>query len=326
MAGKLLYPGSILSLSADTADRLMASGNGDAALLYLFLLRKGGVLEPRAAAHTLKWDPDRVSAAFSVLVELGLAGRDQAAPPPPAPPEPDAPPEYTAADLTRELEDASSSFPALVGEIQRRLGKILSTSDLKMLYTLYDYLSLPAEVIMLLVSYCVEEMERKYGAGRKPRLSQIQKEGFVWHRLGVDTPEAAEAHLRKLAELRTRTGAILPLLGIQGRQPVEQERKYIASWVEMGFEDTAIRLAYERTVLQKQSMNWPYMNSILKSWHRKGLHTVAAIQSGDSAPVRPSAAARPAPAGEADRRVREDLERMREYLRQQQDAPGKGGI
>ena len=38
MAGKLLYPGSILSLSADTADRLMASGNGDAALLYLFLL------------------------------------------------------------------------------------------------------------------------------------------------------------------------------------------------------------------------------------------------------------------------------------------------
>ena len=107
---------------------------------------------------------------------------------------------------------------------------------------------------------------------------------------------------------------------------MEQERKYIASWVEMGFEDAAIRLAYERTVLQKQSMNWPYMNSILKSWHRKGLHTVAAIQSGDSAPVRPSAAARPAPAGEADRRVREDLERMREYLRQQQDAPGKGGI
>lgn len=326
MAGKLLFPGNILSLTAETADRLLSAGNGDAALLYLFLLRKAGVFDPRAAAHSLKWDPDRLNTAFSALVGLGLADRAEVQETPSTPPEPDEPPEYSASDLTRELEDAASSFPGLVSEVQRRLGKILSTSDLKMLYTLYDYLSLPAEVIMLLVSHCVEEMERKYGPGRKPRLAQIRKEGFVWHRLGVDTPEAAEAHLKKLSALRTRTGEILPLLGITGRAPVEEERKYIASWVEMGFDDSSIRLAYERTVLQKQSMNWKYMNSILKSWHQKGLHTVPAIQVGDSDRGRPVTAPQPMPSapGEADRRVREDLERMREYLRQQSDAQ-KGG-
>ncbi len=327
MAGKLLYPGTILSLSADAADRLCASGSGDAALLYLFLLRRSGVFEPRAAAHTLRWDPDRTAAAFDALVKLGLADRNETAPPPPAPAEPEEPPEYTAADLTRELEDSASPFPGLVGEVQRRLGKILSTSDLKMLYTLYDFLSLPAEVILLLVNYCVEEMERKYGPGRKPRLSQIRKEGFVWRRLGVDTVEAAEAYLRRQSLLRTRTAAVLPLLGITGRAPVDAERKYIAAWLDMGFEDSAIRLAYERTVLQKGGMNWPYLNSILKSWHQKGLHTVAQIQAGDSSRPRPAAnAPQPMPTrpGEADRRVREDLERMREYLRQQTDDP-KGG-
>lgn len=324
---RLLFPGQILSLTAQTADRLVAAGSGDAALLYLFLLRRGGALEVSAAVRALKWPPGRVEAAFDALAGLGLADRAAVSAPPPRP-EPAEPPEYTAADLTRELEDKSSPFPALVGEVQRRLGKLLSTADLKMLYLLYDYLALPAEVIMLLVSWCVEEMESKYGPGRKPKLSQIRKEGFAWHRHGIDTTEAAEAHLKKLSALRKRTGAILPLLGIRDRAPVEAERRYIAAWVEMGFEDEAIRLAYERTVLQKQSMNWPYMNSILKSWHQKGLHTVAAVQAGDSSRPQGSVSnaprPMPAPPGEADRRVREDLARMRAALREGRQLQQKG--
>ena len=323
MAGKLLYAGNMLSLPAEAADRLLGARNGDAALLYLYLLRRGGVFEPERAARTLRWEVRRGEEAFAALVQMGLADREAKAAPAPQP-EPDEPPEYTAADLNREMEDAASPFPALVGEVQRRLGKILSTADLKMLYTLYDYLALPAEVIMLLVSWCIEEMERKYGPGRRPRMPQIRKEGFAWRRLGLDTAEAAEAHLRRQAALRTRTAQVLPLLDIRGREPVEAERKYIESWLDMGFEDGAIRLAYERTVLQKQSMNWRYMNSILKSWHQKGLHTVAAVQAGDSGRPRPTAPQpAPAPPGEAERRVREDLERMREYMRRQQD--GEGG-
>lgn len=117
--------------------------------------------------------------------------------------------------------------------MQRRLGKILSTSDLKSLYTLYDYLALPAEVICLLVSWCVEEFQRKYGPGRKPRMSQIQKEGFVWRRLGVDTAQAAEAHLKKQALYRSREGEILRLLDQPPRPLVEKERKKVAAWTDM---------------------------------------------------------------------------------------------
>ena len=49
----LFYPGSILSLHRKAARRLVASGNGDAALLYLCLL------EGRDAA-ALKWDSQRL--------------------------------------------------------------------------------------------------------------------------------------------------------------------------------------------------------------------------------------------------------------------------
>lgn len=114
-------------------------------------------------------------------------------------------------------------------------------------------------------------------------MSQIRREGFIWHRLGVDTPEAADAHLRHLTALAGRERSLLPRLGISGRAPVEGERKYIAAWVDLGFDDETICLAYERTVLKKGSLNWAYMNSILKSWHQKGLHTVEQVESSDSA-------------------------------------------
>lgn len=325
MADQLLLPGGVVSMTGAAADRLIGSGSGDAALLYLLLLRRGGVFEPSPAASALKWERSRAEAAFAALVKLGLA--DQRATQPDSPPlaEPDEPPEYSTADISRELEDQASPFPGLVAEVQRRLGKVLSVSDLKTLYSLYDYLALPAEVILLLVNWCIEEMERKYGAGQKPRLPQIRREAFIWHRAGVDTFEAAEAYLRRQTSLRTREAAILRILGISGRAAVDKERRYLSAWVEMGFEDGAIRLAYENTVFKKQTMNWYYMNSILKSWHEKGLHTVAEIGEKDSAKPYAPAPASPAQPGEADRRAREDWERMREFMKKQREEEAPQG-
>ena len=202
--------------------------------------------------------------------------------------------------------------------MERRLGKRLSANDLKILLTLYDHLALPGEVILMLVTWCIEETERKYGPGRRPFLSQVRKEGFAWSRQGIDTVEAAEAHLKKLAQLRTREREVLRLLNIPARPLVERERTYIAAWQDMGFDNEALRLAYEKTVMKKQSMDWGYMNGILRRWHEKGLHTVAAIQAGDG--LRRNRGGAPAqgrtPQPGEERRVREDMERMRRLMEQ----------
>lgn len=307
-------PGGVVSMTGEAAGRLISAGDGDAALLYLCLLRPGGSLS--GARSALRWTEDRLLAAHARLVGLRLAKHGPETELPAGKPEPDEPPEYNAADIAQELE-SGSSFPALVNEVQRRLGKLLSTTDLKILYTAYDYLALPAEVILLLVTWCVCQTEEKYGPGRKPTLPQIRSEAFRWHRRGVDTPEAAEEYLKRMAELRSQSARLLPLVGINGRAPVNGEKKYLEAWAEMGFEDEAVRLAYEKTILKKQAMNWPYMNSILKSWHQKGLHTVARIRAEDSAYRRdPAGKPETAPSvpGAADRRVREDMERMRRFL------------
>ena len=168
-------------------------------------------------------------------------------------------------------------------------------------------------------SWCVEEQERKYGPGRRPFLSQISRECFRWSRQGIDTAELAEAHLHRLAMLRSRGSQVLRLLDIAPRPLVARERDYVAAWTDMGFEDGALRLAYEKTVLKKQSMDWSYMNGILRGWHKKGLHTVQAIEEGDSSYQRKQPPPPPSRTEPASQRAQEDMDRMRRLLNQMKE-------
>lgn len=319
----LLIPNEILSLSSQAARRLIESGSGDCALLYLALLDRG---DAEAARRALKWSVQRLEETYALLVGQGLAEAKAAPEPPALPAEADTPPEYSRADVLTALEQ-ESTFSGLYRAVEQCLGKPMSETDLKSLYTVYDYLALPAEVILLLTHWCAAETQRKYGAGRRPRMTAIKKEAFRWKRMGLDTAESAEEFLRRQQALAGRERDILPLLDIRGRAPVDREREYIASWVDMGFSDDAIRLAYERTLLRKQQMNWPYMNSILKRWHQAGFHTAAQAEAGDK-PSRRSGGGQtgrpvaPAPAPvddrqQAARKLRDDIDWLDEFLNSQ---------
>ena len=312
MAEGFLYPGNIVSTSKEAVRRLLALGSGDAALLYLCLLSGEG-------AEKLGWTRDRLEEAHGLLVQQQLADPTQAAPAPKEEKlERDEPPDYTQQDITTAMEQGT--FPRLIKELQQRLGKILSLSDCKILLEIYDYLGFPAEVIFLLTSWKIEESVQQYGAGRKPTLHQIKKEAFLWHRQGVDCLEKAEEYLQKRKTQSQGARLLLPLVGIHDRAPVAAERKYLESWAEMGFEDEVIVLAYEKTILKKQTLNWAYLNSILKSWHQKGLHTKAAVQEGEGfrSGQRQSTAPLASTGGTAQgqQRLQQDMSRLQRLLEQ----------
>ena len=315
----LLTPNEVLSLTAQAARRIIDTGNGDCALLYLALLESGG--DGEKARRALKWDNRRLADTYALLAKQQLVAEEAPAQPVESPAE-NTPPEYSRADLLTALEK-ESSFAGLYREVEQCLGKPMSDTDLRSLYTIYDFLALPAEVILLLSYWCVSETERKYDQGRRPRMTTVKKEAFRWKRMGVDTVESAEEFLRKQQMLAGRERDILPLLDIRGRPPVDREREYIAAWVDMGFTDDAIRLAYERTLFQKQQMNWPYMNSILKRWHQAGFHTAAQVEAGDKPPKRNAGRPTAAPAPAADNRqqsaqkLKGDMNWMDEFLKQQ---------
>lgn len=317
----LLMPNEILSLSAQAARRIIGAGSGDCALLYLALLESGG--DERRARAALKWNEQRMDEAFRQLEKLELARRETPAAAASAPVTEAPPPEYSRSDVTAALE-RESDFAGLYRAVESCLGAPMNDTDLKSLYTLYDYLALPPEVILMLAHWCAAEAERRYGPGRRPRMTAVKKEAFRWKRLGLDTVEGAEDFLRRQQAISGRERDILPLLDIHGRPAVEREREYISAWIEMGFADDAIRLAYERTLFQKQQMNWPYMNSILKRWHQAGFHTAAQVQAGDK-PSQKAAPPRLQKQPETYQPTSERIQKNADWLDQFLENQKKGG-
>ncbi|MFR1233143.1 MAG: DnaD domain protein [Evtepia gabavorous] len=166
------------------------------------------------------------------------------------------------------------------------LGKVLSPADLKILYTLFDFLALPPEVILTLTGWCVEQAKQK-GPGRKPTLTQIRREAYKWQKAGIDTLEAADAHLHRLSRRNRRGTEILQLLFGESRAPVEKEAEFLDAWIQMGCSDELLLLARDRTIFQLQEFKWTYMNGILTRWYKEGLTTVEAVEASERKNRRP---------------------------------------
>lgn len=268
-----------VTLTARAVQGLLERGDGDAALLYLALLRRHGAVAPRALAGELRWDRGRIEAAEQTLRELGLVAPAAENVPEPA----DERPEYPREDIVRHL-DGDGEFRGLVAEVERKLGKKLTTPDLGVLLGLSDYLGLPADVIYLLVCHCAERVARRYGEGRRPTLRQIEREGYAWARRGIDTQAEAAEYLRRYALRQEALPGYMRALQLGDRAPSASEEKYLSAWQEMGFEPEAVAIAYDKTVMRCHEFKWPYCNGILKKWHEAGLHTAQEIQEKDHPP------------------------------------------
>lgn len=269
-----------LTLEKNDVHKLLCTASGDAALLYLYL-RSGN--DPEQAESALKMSASHVACAAATLRQMGLwqeprqtvvfSGER---------------PRYSEIDVLNAM-DTDTDFRSLYGEVQRLLGRNLNTEELKILLGFVRYLGLPADVIAVLVCYC-KERSRLKGSTRNPSLRTIEKEAYAWAEQGIDTMEEAAAFIQNQNLRRSRLGQLMQILQIRGRNLTAAEERYAQSWLDMGFDDDAIALAYERTCLNTGGLSWAYMNKILLRWHENGLTSAEQIRSGDRKPVPKGAA------------------------------------
>jgi DnaD/phage-associated family protein len=250
-----------ITISGSAAQKLINAGDGVAALLYLYILKNRSIDDLPKIAGLLGKSVSEIEAAMTNLHRLGLVRREVR-------PrlEDDETPEYTHDDIRRELENGAV-FKQLVCEVQKSLGKILSSSDLIKLFNVYDHLGLPPEVILQLVTYCVEENHRKYGPGKMPTLRYIEKVAYTWESEGILSLEKAEEYLKKLYERRSLHGEVKKVLQISGRELSATERRYVDGWLSLGYGADIIELAYDMTVVKTGKLTWPYMDTIISNWY-----------------------------------------------------------
>ena len=266
------------SLPSDAVERLLAAANGDAALLYLHFAA-GRPLEN--AREALRMSEARYDLACATLQQLGLWPQE-----PQRHLDASQAPVYTEQDVIRETH-TSREFEAITGETQRRLGRVLSNEELKILLSIYRYLGLPPEVISILINYCIQR-GRGRGQTRMPSIRNIEKEAYRWADLGIDTMEEAAVYMQSQLQVQANVGKIQHMFGIEGRKLTPGEEKLISTWLSWGFGEREIQKAYEKTCMNTGGLKWPYLNSILKSWHEQGLLTLEKIEVGDRMPEKPA--------------------------------------
>ena len=274
------------SIDPTAADRLISAHDGDVALLYIHAVRNGA-LDADKAARDLCRTLSEIRAAEEKLRRLdllpGLPPAADAAQKQTKLPPADELPEYRAEDILRCTQE-NSEFSSVVQEANRVFGHSLSSNDLKRLFGIYDYLALPAEVIYMLLHHCAS-----LSSGRRLSMRFVEKEAYSWVNREIYTLEQAEKYLAQYRSRNEETSRLAAIFGIRGRELTSAEKKYIGSWIEMGFEDAALNEAYERTVLSTGKFTWNYMNRILQSWHENGIHTLSDAESRDPRRTKPSA-------------------------------------
>jgi DnaD/phage-associated family protein len=165
----------------------------------------------------------------------------------------------------KEISKKSQSNPEikfLLETVPDLLGRLISPSECSSLVYLYDGAGLPADVIIMIVEYCV--------ASGKGNMRYIQKMALSWADEGIDTHEKAELKMRELEQRGSYENKIRSIMGINDRALSQSESQYIARWCEWKMPDELVKLAYDIGVERTGKLSFPYINSILKAWHDKG--------------------------------------------------------
>lgn len=171
---------------------------------------------------------------------------------------------------------ANHDIDALFKQAEIILNKMLTKSDIEMLYSFHEWLGLPIEVITMLLNYGAshEKKGRRY----------LETVAMDWADQGIDTYEKAEEYISKLEENDSKEKQIRSVLGIYDRALTSTEKKYIKQWTrEKNVPVELIAPAYDRTVERTGKLSWAYMNKILTSWLDEGILNAETLQAKEEA-------------------------------------------
>ena len=177
-----------------------------------------------------------------------------------------------------EIDAAAEKNQVLSGmfyQAESILGHPLSGNEIELLFSFYDWLGLPCEVIVMLLSYATN-----MGKTGKRYLETV---AIDWADKGIDTFDKAEEYITRLEEVHRSEYKIRSILGIYDRALTQTEKKYIKTWTEeLNISPELVELAYDRTVENTGKLSWAYMNKIIRSWYDSGIKDAEGVKREDT--------------------------------------------
>ncbi|MCD7708921.1 MAG: DnaD domain protein [Clostridiales bacterium] len=178
---------------------------------------------------------------------------------------------YTADERAEFQKD--STIREIIFLAESYLKHPLSESEMNTIIFWHVDLKFAPELIDYLLQYCISKGHSS--------IRYMDKVAQGWHDAGIATAEQAKEE----AAIHSRAYyGVMKAMGITGRSLVSSETAFIKKWTkDYGFDLPIIQNACERTIAATHQPSFEYTDSILTSWHDKGVHTLSDIQSLDSA-------------------------------------------
>lgn len=176
-------------------------------------------------------------------------------------------PVYTIDEVTRKLKNGGE-LNDVYKIAEHILDKPLSTNDMLIIYSLYDYYRMPLDVIPLLLEYCMKN-------GKKS-MRTIERVAQNWTDKEINTHKRAEEYLKYLDEASGKLSNLKRILGINSRNFTATEKKFADLWLlQLGISCELVAYAADITVNSTGKMSFAYMNKILRDWHDNSIKTPA---------------------------------------------------
>lgn len=169
--------------------------------------------------------------------------------------------------------DESPEIGHLFNEAQVKLGKTIGYDGQCTLLLLHDHYGLPAEVIFMMLDYCVSVGKTNY--------SYIEAVGKDWGTREIDTLDKAAEQISVLRETNSLWKDLASYAGISNPRPTIKQTEYLRKWsCELKYKPDIIILAYEEMANYTTKLSFSYMDKILCNWHKKGYKSVTDIEKG----------------------------------------------
>ena len=178
-------------------------------------------------------------------------------------------PEYRTDEINYYTQN-SPDVTKLFKIAEQYLGRLLTISDQKILFSFYDWLHMPFDLIEFLIEYCTSNNHKA--------MHYIEKVAISWVDEGIVTLEQAKAK----AVSDKRYFQILSALGTSKSTLTPAEKKCMSKWLDTyKFPIDIILEACRKTVMQTSKPSLNYVDSILTSWFNEKVKTLEDVKALD---------------------------------------------
>ncbi len=191
-----------------------------------------------------------------------------------------SPSKPSSVEIATRLSE-SPEISHLFNEAQIKLGKTIGYDGQCTLLLIHDHYGLPAEVIFMMIDYCVSIGKTNYG--------YLDAVGKDWGTREIDTLDKAAEQISILRSANSLWKEFAAAAGITTPRPSVKQTEYIRRWGnELKYGIDMIMLAYEEMANHTGKLSMSYMDKVLISWHGKGFKIPTDIENSkaEKAPVK----------------------------------------